>query len=127
MTDGADTIGSQGGTVANDEFTITLAQGTTGTGNNFGPHSNVAQHLVDCLNVVCGRYLREGDRTLVEMLSPERPIYPEVIPASRTWEKLPPGRSGGQANVVILTRERSVMNPLGRLWIWMIAKMSYLR
>ena len=76
---------------------------TTGTGNNFGPHSNVAQHVVDCLNVVCGRYLREGDRTLVEMLLPERPIYPEVIPPSRTWEKLPPGRIRGMGT--LLNRE----------------------
>ncbi|QDU27265.1 Putative peptidyl-prolyl cis-trans isomerase [Anatilimnocola aggregata] len=36
INDGTDTIGSQGGTVANDEFTITLAQGTDGTNNNFG-------------------------------------------------------------------------------------------
>lgn len=37
LTDGKDTIGSQGGTVsANDEFTITLAENVTGTGNNFG-------------------------------------------------------------------------------------------
>lgn len=36
VVDGKDTIGSQGGSVsANDEFTITLAEGTTGTGNNF--------------------------------------------------------------------------------------------
>ena len=41
--------------------------------------------------------------------------------------RLAPGRSGAQANVVVLTRERSLMNPLARLWIWMIAKMSYLR
>ena len=76
---------------------------SAGTGNNFGPHSNVAQHLVDVLNVVCGRYLREGDRTLVEMLSPEGPIYPEVIPPSRTWEKLPPGRIRGMGT--LLNRE----------------------
>jgi cyclophilin family peptidyl-prolyl cis-trans isomerase len=36
VVDGKDTIGSQGGSVsANDEFTITLAEGTNGTGNNF--------------------------------------------------------------------------------------------
>lgn len=37
MNDGPDVVGSQGGTLsANDEISITLAQGTTGTGNNFG-------------------------------------------------------------------------------------------
>ena len=76
---------------------------STGTGNNFGPHSNVAQHLADVLNVVCGRYLREGDTTLVDMLSPEEPIYPEVIPASRTWEHVPPGRIRGMGT--LLNRE----------------------
>jgi len=42
-------------------------------------------------------------------------------------DKLPPGRSGAQANVVVQTRETSVMNPLSRLWIWMIAMLSYLQ
>lgn len=34
--DGKDTIGSQGGTVANDKLTLTLAAGQHGTDNNFG-------------------------------------------------------------------------------------------
>lgn len=37
------------------------------------------------------------------------------------------GRSGAQANVVVLTRDRSVMNPLARLWIRAVAWLSYLR
>ncbi len=37
IMDGKDTIGSQGGTASvNDQFTITLAEQVTGTGNNFG-------------------------------------------------------------------------------------------
>jgi len=40
---------------------------------------------------------------------------------------LPPGRSGARANVVVLTRDRSLLNPLSRLWIWMVAMLSYLR
>lgn len=40
VTDGKDTVGSQGGTAsANDEFTITLAENVTGTGNNFGENT----------------------------------------------------------------------------------------
>jgi multidrug resistance efflux pump len=42
-------------------------------------------------------------------------------------DRLPPGRSGAQANVVIQTRERSLLNPLSRLWIWAVAQLSYLR
>ena len=42
-------------------------------------------------------------------------------------KKLAPGRSGAQANVVVLTRESSVMNPLARLWIRMISLLSYLQ
>ena len=63
-------------------------------------------------------WLREPQRFQVRIV---------LDPPKDESERLPPGRSGAQANVVILTRERSVMNPLGRLWIWMIAKMSYLR
>ena len=42
-------------------------------------------------------------------------------------QRLPLGRSGAQANVVVLTRERSIMNPLARLWIRIVATLSYLR
>ena len=34
----------------------------SGTGPNMAAHSNLAEHLIECLNVVCGRYARAGDR-----------------------------------------------------------------
>ncbi|MET0627290.1 MAG: molybdopterin-dependent oxidoreductase [Acidimicrobiia bacterium] len=34
----------------------------SGTGPDMGPHANAAEHLVQALNVVCGRYPRAGDR-----------------------------------------------------------------
>lgn len=50
-----------------------------------------------------------------------------ALDATKGSDKLPPVRSGAQANVVVLTRERSLMNPVSRLWIGMIAVLSYLR
>ena len=59
---------------------------------------------------------------------PQRfPVRIVLDPPSENSKKLPPGRSGAQASVVVLTRERSVMNPLSRLWIWVISKFSYLQ
>lgn len=59
---------------------------------------------------------------------PQRfPVRIVLDPPADAAQKLPPGRSGAQANVVVLTRERSLMNPLSRIWIWMIAKLSYLQ
>lgn len=59
---------------------------------------------------------------------PQRfPVRIMLDPPRDSSEQLPPGRSGAQANVVVLTREHSVMNPLARLWIWMVAMLSYVR
>ena len=37
------------------------------------------------------------------------------------------GRSGAQANVIIFTSDKSIMNPIGRLWIKIVALLSYLQ
>ena len=59
---------------------------------------------------------------------PQRfPVRIVVDPTTDSAESLPPNRSGAQANVVVLTRDRSLMNPLSRLWIWIVAMLSYLR
>jgi len=59
---------------------------------------------------------------------PQRfPVRVVLDAPADTAAKLPPGRSGAQANVVVLTRESSLMNPLARLWIWMISVLSYLQ
>ena len=59
---------------------------------------------------------------------PQRfPVRIVLDPPEHGADVLPPGRSGALANVVVLTREHSVMNPLARLWIWMVAVLSYLR
>lgn len=57
------------------------------TGTTMGPHSNVAQHLADCLNIICGRFLRAGDTVLMaDMIGPPAQWHAEVVPPSRSWE-----------------------------------------
>jgi len=63
-------------------------------------------------------WLREPQRFLVRIV---------LDPPTDRSTLLPPGRSGAQGSVVVLTRERSWLNPFARLWIWSIAMLSYLR
>jgi anaerobic selenocysteine-containing dehydrogenase len=60
----------------------------TGTGPDMGPWSNLAEHLARALNVVCGRYAREGDPLPgYNMLgSPKSPPAQAVSP-NREWEQ----------------------------------------
>jgi len=61
---------------------------TSATGPDMSPHGNLAEHLVECLNVICGRLLREGDRIdNPGVIGPRHPRKAEVIPAPRWWEK----------------------------------------
>jgi anaerobic selenocysteine-containing dehydrogenase len=60
----------------------------TGTGPDMGPHANIAEHLVHVLNVVCGRFPREGDRYAGSgVLSGRRQLHAQVSPPMRTWER----------------------------------------
>jgi anaerobic selenocysteine-containing dehydrogenase len=60
----------------------------TGTGPDMGPHSNLAEHLYESLNVVCGRYRRAGDLVVNPILAgPHRVRYAEVVPPGRSFEK----------------------------------------
>ncbi|MDB5395478.1 MAG: nitrate reductase [Rhodospirillales bacterium] len=66
------------------------------TGPNMSPHGNLAEHLIGCLNIVCGRYVREGER--IEnpgVLYPRYPRPAQVVPAARPWENGPKSRIGG--------------------------------
>lgn len=59
---------------------------------------------------------------------PQRfPVRIVLDPPADASDKLPVGRSGAQANVVVQTRERSLLNPLSRFWIRIVAIMSYLQ
>ncbi|QSE79615.1 molybdopterin-containing oxidoreductase family protein [Rhodococcus koreensis] len=69
---------------------------TSGTGLCMGPHSNLAEHLVAALNVVCGRYLREGERADDRaVLTRHQPARAEVAPATRAFEHGFRSRIGG--------------------------------
>lgn len=55
----------------------------TGTGPSMAPHSTLMEHLVSSLNVVCGRFNREGDRIVNPgVLSPRQQYKAQVIPAA---------------------------------------------
>jgi anaerobic selenocysteine-containing dehydrogenase len=55
----------------------------TGTGPSMAPHSTLMEHLVVSLNVVCGRFNREGDRIVNPgVLSPRQEYKAQVIPAT---------------------------------------------
>ena len=71
----------------------------TGTGPNMSQYSNLAVHMVQLLNIICGRFPRAGQKiTSVDMLNPGKEVYAEVIPAMRPWEKYPPSRIRGASN-----------------------------
>jgi len=59
---------------------------------------------------------------------PQRfPVRILLLPGDKDEEKLDPGRSGSQANVIIYTSDKSLMNPIGKLWIKLISLLSYLQ
>jgi anaerobic selenocysteine-containing dehydrogenase len=58
------------------------------TGISFSPLSNLADHMVELLNVVCGRFTRSGERVSNPVPNePPREIYAEVIRLPRWWEE----------------------------------------
>jgi anaerobic selenocysteine-containing dehydrogenase len=59
----------------------------SGTGPSMSSHSNLAEHLIECLNVVCGRYARPGDRVPNPgVIGPRRRRLARVIGPRRSWE-----------------------------------------
>ena len=59
---------------------------------------------------------------------PQRfPVRIMVLPEDAKKAGLDVGRSGAQANIVILTNDKSLLNPIGRFWIKLVALLSYLQ
>lgn len=60
---------------------------TIGTGGTMAPRSNLADHLVECLNAICGRYYREGEKVPNPGVNvPRRTYHAQVTPSARSWE-----------------------------------------
>nr|WP_315184722.1 molybdopterin-dependent oxidoreductase [uncultured Albidiferax sp.] len=68
----------------------------TGTGTNMAPHSNLAEHLIQCLDVVCGHFKRAGERMPhFDPLQPPVHWYADVVAPTRPWDALPASRIRG--------------------------------
>jgi anaerobic selenocysteine-containing dehydrogenase len=55
---------------------------STGTGPSMSPLPNLTEHLVQCLNTVCGRWNRTGDQVnMPGILTPDAPRPAQALPA----------------------------------------------
>lgn len=69
---------------------------TAATGTSMAPFSNLSFHLIETLNVICGRYLREGQRVhQINGMGPNGPLKAQVYPPSRFWEQAGESRIRG--------------------------------
>lgn len=69
----------------------------SGTGPSMGLHSNLADHLIETLNALCGGYRRAGDTVRNPGSLATRTYVEAVNPPRRTWEtgvKLQSGDAG---------------------------------
>jgi anaerobic selenocysteine-containing dehydrogenase len=67
----------------------------SGTGANMGPHSNLVEHLLVTLNILCGRFVREGERIANPgVLMPRYPRPCQVRPAKRSYQHAYQSRIG---------------------------------
>lgn len=67
----------------------------SGTGPSMAPYSNLSEHLIQALNIVCGRYNREGDVVRGAGLIRPRPMVAQVYPPKRSWTHEPKMRATG--------------------------------
>ena len=84
------------------------AGGATGIG--MSPHSNLVDHLLETINVVCGRFRRAGEAIANGggVLFPRGPRYAEVVPPTRPWERGYRSRVGGFGKIPSLNHDGEV-------------------
>jgi len=67
----------------------------TGTGPSMSPRSNLAEHMVQNLNVVCGRFVREGEPIANPgVVGARQPFFAQAVSPRRSYESAPRGRVG---------------------------------
>ena len=71
---------------------------TMTTGGSFAPFADLTQHLLDVINVICGRLKRAGDYRSLSVIAPPNPFREQVTPPTRPWEAHPPSRIRGAGN-----------------------------
>jgi len=79
-------------------FAVECKRGSAaaGTGPSMSPHSNLSDHLIEALNVICGRYQREGEQVVNPgVLRAREPKRAQVVPAGRWWDHGFKSRVGG--------------------------------
>lgn len=89
---------------------------SSGTGNNMAAHSNLNEHLLECLNALCGGYRRAGDPIRgTGAIFETVPVTETVIPPRRDWEVEPKMRvaNSGQLNAEFPTSRMpdEILNP----------------
>ncbi len=73
----------------------------TGTGVNMSPFPNLAEHLYECIGVICGRFLREGEALPNPGVLVDRPVpRAEVQGPARTFESMPRSRVRGAVRLM---------------------------
>lgn len=69
---------------------------TSATGPSMAPYSNLAFQLIESLNVICGRYLREGQHVhQINGMGPNGLLKAQAYPPSRFWEQAGESRIRG--------------------------------